>query len=767
MRNERFGALLSEGLSSVAKRQHTTLRAVDHDITSELHLKEWTVQGWRRGYVPSQPDHVAFLARYSVASGRVQQEWVYSLLTQARYPTPEALMTELFPGQQRSGAAQRPAPHVAHNLPPLHGEFLDRREELARVLEGLASSWPVISIEGLAGTGKTTLAIAAARRCLVGPDVALDRPFQAVAWVSARDRLEKRLWLDEVLNTVARVLDFPYIIQLSLDQKQMAVDQLLRGHRTLVVVDNFETIEDPELTTWLHQVPEPSKVLITTRHGQLRSGWDTHLAGLEQPDALELVRRHARRLGLARTEAAPEHDLAPLVNVTQGNPRALGMALGYLKGGHRRLADVVEGLYAASQSVGDIFANLFDWHWTVLSPDAQRVLLAMSFFAESTGRAELGAAAGLDDTRLDSALEQLVTMSLFEPHEGAHETYRYRIHPLTRAFATTKAAQPEARQSVQDARERWLAWYRQFARAYAGRDRVQSAIRYDLLQEEWTNLIAVFTWCAANERYEDLKGIWWDDRVEQVAHASSYWPDVVVWSDWLLAEAEQRGDWPAVAHALASKSWALIQMGQPGQLAEATRLLARIWRLRQRTNTSAWFSLVVPCIWLRLRQERYKQGLWWLAQAERVLQRGGLDDEDRARMLIHIPRYRCLAYLELGDLARARASCYQAIGQAQALGWHQPIIHLRNNLADIALREHDLATAERLLCEGLPEAYRDGDKRRIALYKRSYAYLEQVRHQPDAARQWATEALDLFERLGMGPETQELRELLAAVADAV
>ena len=63
MRNERFGALLSEGLSSVAKRHQKTLGAVDAEIVRELRLKAWTVHGWRRGYVPRQAEQIAFLAR--------------------------------------------------------------------------------------------------------------------------------------------------------------------------------------------------------------------------------------------------------------------------------------------------------------------------------------------------------------------------------------------------------------------------------------------------------------------------------------------------------------------------------------------------------------------------------------------------------------------------------------------------------------------------------------------------------------------------------
>ncbi|HEV7127653.1 MAG TPA: hypothetical protein VGN32_09430, partial [Ktedonobacterales bacterium] len=61
-------------------------------------------------------------------------------------------------------------------------------------------------------------------------------------------------------------------------------------------------------------------------------------------------------------------------------------------------------------------------------------------------------------------------------------------------------------------------------------------------------------------------------------------------------------------------------------------------------------------------------------------------------------------------------------------------------------------------------AQHDGDKRRIALYQRSFAHLEHARHQPEAARRYATEALDSFERLGMHPETAAMRLLLDTVA---
>src|SRR5205085_2730667 len=107
---------------------------------------------------------------------------------------------------------------------------------------------------------------------------------------------------------------------------------LLRNRRSLIIIDNFETIEDSELEHWMREeVPEPSKVLITSRHTQLRSVWPIHLRGLEEAEALELIQRHTQRLNLRIIEAAEQELLQPLIEVTEGNPKAIEMALGHIK----------------------------------------------------------------------------------------------------------------------------------------------------------------------------------------------------------------------------------------------------------------------------------------------------------------------------------------------------------------------------------------------------------------------------------------------------
>jgi LuxR family glucitol operon transcriptional activator len=389
--NKRFGELLSEGVSSVARRQGKDLGAVEQEIAEAIGYTYHTIQRWRRGYLPKEPDQVAFLVRYSVTNGRISRDWVQSLLTQAHYPDRKALLQELFPDRPL-----RPEiPHVYQNLPPRYGNFLGREADMSRVLEGLASRWPLISIEGLGGVGKTTLVIETAHLCLPGVEVGLALPFEAVVWISARDKPEQKHWLNEALDSVARVFDYPYITQLPMEQKPAEVDGLLRAQRTLVVVDNFETIDDTDLVSWMQQVPEPSKVLITGRYAQLRSVWAIHLRGLEESKALELIRRHARRLGLQTLESADKELLLPLAQVAEGNPKAIEMALGYVKYGGLSLDEVVDHLHAASQTVGNIFDDLFARTWETLTEEARQILLGIPLFVNAVSKEALGAATRL------------------------------------------------------------------------------------------------------------------------------------------------------------------------------------------------------------------------------------------------------------------------------------------------------------------------------------------------------------------------------------
>ncbi|MBM4445592.1 MAG: hypothetical protein FJ020_09905 [Chloroflexi bacterium] len=348
-------------------------------------------------------------------------------------------------GAEGAIAPSPPAQAVPSNLPP-RGEFIGREKEKARVREALASRWPLTCIDGIGGIGKTALALEVAGDCLRASkgEIPADGipAFNGFIWTTAKDR---ELALNDVLDTIARTLDYPGVAQQPLEEKQESVCRLLQTKPYLLIVDNFETITDNPVRDFLLRLPEPSKALITSREQKLRQAWAVSLKGLEQAEALTLIRSEGRRLGLAAVEEGEERVLLHLYQATGGAPLAIKWAVGQIKQKGQSLDTVLAALHEAK---GDIFEEVFARSWSLLSDDAQRILMVMPIFAASASRTAIEAASDVHHSALDEGLGQLVEMWLVEASEELHiAKRRYSIHPLTRAFAGARLAE-DAQKSV-------------------------------------------------------------------------------------------------------------------------------------------------------------------------------------------------------------------------------------------------------------------------------------------------------------------------------
>ena len=435
MSKAEFKLLLKEGIDSVANRQNKMVRAIEEEIGDILHVSYHTVQRWKRGYIPTDLDRIEFIAEYCRQRGRVDKTWVKRFLTQADHPTPEAVIDRLFPANESS--QNQHLPPIYHNLPPRFGEFIGREAEAARVLEWVENSrWPLAAIEGMGGIGKTSLALEVAHRCLPGDHLVIAQPFEAVVWTSARDQPDFNLHLAQVLDAIAHVLDYAYLTQLDPEAKAKAVDKLLRSQRTLVIVDNFETITDLALVRFLEQVPEPSLALITSRYKQLRRVWDIPLYGLSNEETITLIRRHSHRIGLSMVAGADDDILRRLAAATGNNPKAVILALGLIKQKGLPFNTVVDELYQASHLVEEVFDYIFAEAWKLLDAHTRRVMLAMPLFVTTASREALSATSGVTGFDYHKAIEQLVGMSLLEASEALDVSQqRYQMHSLTQAFA--------------------------------------------------------------------------------------------------------------------------------------------------------------------------------------------------------------------------------------------------------------------------------------------------------------------------------------------
>jgi tetratricopeptide (TPR) repeat protein len=433
---------------------------------------------------------------------RAMHDWLESLAARIR---------------ERSGRGVMPITlSVNNNLPPRVGDMLGREHDLTRVWDALGLRFPLVTIEGFAGIGKTRLATE------IGHTLALPagklRPpvpmFDYVVWVSAKDRPDQKRWFDDVLNAVAETAGFPVIAQRQWprrEEKLKEVEKILRRNRgVILIIDNYETIDDPDLTAWIMRIPEPSKALVTTRDGQIsRSAWPVHLQGLRDEEGIKLLRQHAAQLGLGFMNSVSDDTLAKLVWVTGGNPQAMKLSLGVVRFGAPRLWELIEQLAEANptQSIDALFNELFSQAWERLTDRGKQVFAATAIFfgVNSIRRDALQAASGMAGHPIDfdAAIGRCIDLSLLEVHQELRPTRtqqaRYTLHPMTRAFAGQKLGERSA--YANEARERFRSWLMEMLRRSTARPmpsrRYWNALvsdRMDEIDPEWPSVQELLQW---------------------------------------------------------------------------------------------------------------------------------------------------------------------------------------------------------------------------------------------------------------------------------
>jgi len=154
--------------------------------------------------------------------------------------------------QTVSSMENTPLP-VPNNIPMELSRFFGRRAELAQLRDYLHNPHlRLVTMIGQGGTGKTRLAIEAARQNM--------RLFPDGVWFV---KLEGVVSADLVLPEIYKVLGITY------PQREKAQDELIEymnGHHILMVLDNFEQLLDASaIIADVIQRTENSKVIVTSR----------------------------------------------------------------------------------------------------------------------------------------------------------------------------------------------------------------------------------------------------------------------------------------------------------------------------------------------------------------------------------------------------------------------------------------------------------------------------------------------------------------------
>ena len=368
---------------------------------------------------------------------------------------------------------------IPQNLPRELTPFIGRTVERAALVERLLDpGYPLITVTGEGGMGKTRLALAAARAIVAGDG--LPAPvFPDGIWFVSLAAIDNQ---GPTRQTIAIAIGAA--IGLSFYGDRPPSDQLLallQAKSCLLVLDNFEHLletDAPALVIDLLQAGPNVHLLTTSRAPlDLNSEFIVRLGGLPIPygaaspkgkpvpgkaatyDSVRLFGERASRTGQPFDLADCVDDVAAICRYVAGVPLGIELAAAWIDRLSctdiaASLATNVDFLATTKLDVPERQRSMravFDYSWALLNPEAQQALAEASVFR---GGFDRDAATAVLGTHAEQ-LKYLVDHSLLERHSDG----RYSLHELVREFAADKRMAADPIAEATDVRQRHGKYY--------------------------------------------------------------------------------------------------------------------------------------------------------------------------------------------------------------------------------------------------------------------------------------------------------------------
>jgi len=652
---------------------------------------------------------------------------------------------------------QRPRPW--HNLPQRSYElFVGRHAEREKLMQLLrpypASRHFLVTLDGIGGVGKSALALETAYDYRDQYEqLPVGERFEAIIWVSAKRTLltaagiEARLQtfnnLPDLYREIAMVLEVPTILQAADAERRALVERALAGRRTLLIIDNLETVDDDELLSFLRELPDPTKVIITTRH-RVDIAYPIRLVGLPREDALQVIALEAARKNLALDDDAA----GELYRRTGGIPLAIVWSLGLMSLDYS-LDSVLRRLGSGHS---DIARFCFEESVArIRHHDAYRLLLALALFDSSASRSMLGAVAGLGDDEIgrDDGLAELLQLSLVNREED-----RFSLLPLTRAFAQDELAQQPAVEA--QLRDLWIDHLTELAQTYP----TFEWRWHDLpkLRQEGPHFRSLAIWADQAARPDVFLGVL--PALLRHYDVSGRWVEFVATAHLGLQYAQLLGDTEIVLYTLDMLAWILSQQGQH-QEAEST--IRRAIKLARNEPSVEWLCDTLQTYAQVLRRiNRFEEAQQLCDEALSFVPHLPIEQQVYTQANINF---------EIGKIARDQGDWplahhyFLAAQQVFRLEDTDLVFNpdrawgLMGNVALVVQHSGDLDGAAPLYQQALEYFREAGEVGYMITILARFATLEEQRGQFAAAWSYAQEALERSRRLGMAQELAQMEAL--------
>jgi len=329
------------------------------------------------------------------------------------------------------------------------GGFVGRKNKIIEIEERLETDLDrIISITGAGGAGKSAIALKISYNYLSkGND---ENPFEKIIWLSAKNtRLTEKgivsfepmipnikVLIKEIFNVVdSNTYEFLDISGTTITEYIEYLYNIFSIQRCLIIFDNLESVlDDDEILDFLKNIPNPSKLLITSRIGLGELERRVSIGDMKDEDAIELFDIFSRSRKKEKLAALSKDIKLKYVNKVKNYPLIIKWAIGKVCLG-TNIEKAFSEIYSGKS---DIAQFAFNDVFNMLSNNSKNVLFCMIIFDKKhITRAIIQHLTDFDDKKLDDSIRQLLTCSFIYSIgiiDNNQVKYKFQMLDLTRGF---------------------------------------------------------------------------------------------------------------------------------------------------------------------------------------------------------------------------------------------------------------------------------------------------------------------------------------------